>query len=441
MLQAQPVVDDTLVNRPAKGNGAQSDEVTLLALAKLSPVEYDRVRKKEANKLRIKVGTLDEEVKSRRAPKPAATNEGHGQTPLLCDPELWREPVSGAKVLDKLRQAFEHHLTLPEGASTVLALWTVFSHAHDAFSVSPILLITSAEKACGKTTLLMMLGALVRKPLPTANITASSLFRAVEQFSPTLLIDEADTFVKDNEELRGIVNSGWLRAQACVVRCVAAGDDFETRVFSTWSPKALAQIGKPPTTICDRSIEVRMTRQTLQEEKRLEKLRADRLGEFEPIRREVFRFASDSVAALKTADPQMPEGFANRVADNWRPLFAIADMAGEGWETRVRQAAQGLNKHHEDESVGAMLLADLKAIFEGNTGIVPTTRILERLHAMDDRPWPEYGRQNKPITSAGLARILKRFGIKPDRTSAIRGYDAAEFEDSFIRFLPPEGGS
>ena len=43
---------------------------------------------------------------------------------------------------------------------------------------------------------------------PTANVTAAAVFRVVEIQRPSLLIDEADTFLSENEGLRGILNSG-----------------------------------------------------------------------------------------------------------------------------------------------------------------------------------------------------------------------------------------
>ncbi|HUZ47878.1 MAG TPA: DUF3631 domain-containing protein [Terriglobia bacterium] len=442
----QTIIDDSLVNKPPKvdGGGRENDELVFLALAKLSPVEYDRVRKKEAKRLGIGVATLDDEVKPRRAQKPNLTGDGHGQSPLLCDPELWPDPVDGAGILDELHRVFERHLTLPEGASSVLALWIVFSHAHDAFQVSPILAITSPEKGCGKSTLLMLLGALVRKPLPTSNITPSALFRAVEQFSPTAIADEADTFIYESEELRGIINSGWLRSQACIVRSVPVGDNFEARVFSTWSPKVIAQIGKPPDTIRDRSIEVRMRRQTPSEERRTRKMRGDRLAQFEPLRRKVFRLASEWKDQLSSADPELPEGFSNRLADNWRVLLSIADLAGETWKQKAREAACVLCDKRDDESFGSMLLADLRKLFgEEETGRLASSRIVEKLIEMEDRPWPEYS-HGKPISKRGLAKVLGRFGISPRtiRTDngILKGYVLEDFEDAFLRYLP-EGGS
>ena len=64
------------------------------------------------------------------------------------------------------------------------------------------------------------------------------------------MIDEADTFLAEAEELRGVLNSGHRRTGE-VIRDV--GDDFEPRRFSTWAPVAIAAIGKIPGTLEDRS--------------------------------------------------------------------------------------------------------------------------------------------------------------------------------------------
>src|SRR5205807_6503181 len=40
----------------------------------------------------------------------------------------------------------------------------------------------------------------------------------IEELQPTLLIDEADTFLQGNDELRGILNSGYSRKTAFVLR-------------------------------------------------------------------------------------------------------------------------------------------------------------------------------------------------------------------------------
>ncbi len=71
---------------------------------------------------------------------------------------------------------------------------------------------------CGKTTTEEVTAALVRRPLAATNITVAALYRTVEQFAPTLIVDEPDTFLLHNLALRGVINSGHTRATAFVVR-------------------------------------------------------------------------------------------------------------------------------------------------------------------------------------------------------------------------------
>src|SRR5207248_5739444 len=79
-------------------------------------------------------------------------------------------------------------------------------------------------------------------------------------YRPTLLLDEVDTYLKDDPELHGIINSGFDKAGAKVLRLVPVGEKWEAREFSTWCPQAIAGIGRMPHTITDRSFVIEMKR-------------------------------------------------------------------------------------------------------------------------------------------------------------------------------------
>ncbi len=51
-------------------------------------------------------------------------------------------------------------------------------------------------------------------------------------------------------------------------------------------------------------------------------------------------FCADNETRLRSADPDTT-GLQNRVADNWRPLYAVADLAGGEWPARVRKNRGG----------------------------------------------------------------------------------------------------
>src|SRR5262245_60358700 len=173
-------------------------EQTVARLAALRPLEYDQVREIEAGRLKVRIGTLDEEVKKGRGHTGA---EDCATADFLTEPEPWPEPVDAAKLLDGITHVARAHLVLPNGAAEVIALWVLHAHAHNCFGISPVLAITSPTPECGKTTCLTLLGVLVPRACPASNITAAALFRAVEKWQPTLLIDEADTFLKHKDEL------------------------------------------------------------------------------------------------------------------------------------------------------------------------------------------------------------------------------------------------
>jgi hypothetical protein len=60
----------------------------------------------------------------------------------------------------------------------------------------------------------------------------------------TLLVDEADSFIGDKEELRGILNNGF-EASGEVVRVVEVKNEWQPIRFATFYPVALAGIGVP----------------------------------------------------------------------------------------------------------------------------------------------------------------------------------------------------
>jgi uncharacterized protein DUF3631 len=184
-------------------------------------------------------------------------------------------------------------------------------------------------------------------------------------------------------------------------------------------------------------------------------LREGRCEILEQLARKCARWADDNTEALCDADPDMGE-LLNRDADNWRGLFAIADLIGADWAERVREAAAILTPR-ESESTGPMLLADIKATFEAKkTDRLWSENLCEELAAMENRPWAEWKANKravpKPLSKAQLARLLDPFHVTPDsvwiadpehpaggRTK--KGYLVGQFREAFERYLSPEGVS
>jgi putative DNA primase/helicase len=360
--------------------------------------------------------------------------------PLVAPPAPWPGPVDGASLLSDVEAAILAHAVLPDGAAVAMAMWILHTYCLDAAAITPRLAIISPTKRCGKTTVLKLLGTLACKPLAAASLTPAVLYRVVEAFSPTILVDEADTFLAEQDELRGILNAGHDRHSAVVPRCV--GDDFEPKVFRVFGAVAIAAIGKLPDTLMDRSVVIEMKRKAPSE--KLQKLRRRQREALAALPRQCARWAADNVKALSDREPELPDDLDDRAADNWEPLLAIADQAGGPWPERARATALLLSGGRADSAetgdAGVQLLADVRAVFVNNAIDRSTTKsLLAALADLEGRPWAEWNR-GRPITPRQLGTLLGRFGIKPGTIrvgdATPKGYVLSDLTDAFGRYLP-----
>jgi putative DNA primase/helicase len=356
----------------------------------------------------------------------------------LSDDEPSAEPVNGARLLDETAALIRRHVVLTEAQAIAVALWIGASYVIDALWLMAILLISAPTKRAGKTTLLTLLGALVPRALAASNLTGAVLARAIAAHHPTLLADEADTWLTDEtSELRGIMNSGHTRETAYILRC--APETHEPQLIPCFGARVLAMIKRPPDTILDRAITIELRRRRADEP--IARLRQDRLrAEHAPLRRQWRRWADDHLDAVRAADPALPSGLHDRATDNWRALVVVADLAGGPWPGRARQAAVSLAGGDEPESVSVELLADLQSIFvERDVDVLASADMVAALVALPDRRWADWS-HGRPLTAAKLARLLWPYGIAPIDVKIsgknLKRYPRRALEDAWTRYVP-----
>jgi putative DNA primase/helicase len=397
-------------------------------LASLDILEYELQRDTTAGGLGIRVSALDKLVKDWRT---ATEDESAALPHWNAEPSA--DPVDGAMLLNNLRQVFRRYIVLPKGADIALPLWVLHAWTIDAGDISPLMVLVSPTKRCGKTSVLIILYFLTPRSELSSNITAPALFRYIKVARPTLLIDEADSFVRDNEELRGILNSGHTKAAANVIRNI----DHKPRRFSTWAPKALATIRAVADTLEDRAVIVQLQRKP--PTATVAPLRRRDSEEFAALRSQAARWAVDNFDRLVDADPQLPNGLNDRASDNWRPLLAIADLAGGEWPQEARQAACLLTGEAQDGAIGVELLKDIRVAF-GDHEVIRSADLVAKLTADPERPWAEW-KHGRPLTQKQLASLLAPFCIAsgtvhPPGLPDGKGYRRADFEGAWRAYCP-----
>src|SRR5262245_53950998 len=286
--------------------------------------------------------------------------DNNGLDRLILD----AESPQGDRVLTEVYKFLGRFVAYPsEHARVAHALWCVHTHMMDKWDSTPRLALLSAEPQSGKTRALEITELLVPNPVIAVNVSPSYLFRKVGEEGATILYDEIDTVfgpkAKENEEIRGLLNSGHRRG-AVAGRCVVRGKEISTEDIPAYSAVALAGIGWLPDTLLSRSVIIRMRRRHAGET-------------VEPYRRRIHSTQGQRIGKLiaqwaRTAEvewPELPPQIQDRDADVWESLIAIADALGGEWPIRARDAAVALvaESKEVEPSLSIRLLADLRMVF------------------------------------------------------------------------------
>lgn len=365
----------------------------------------------------------------------ANSNEQATLATELAVSENTASVVLGEHIYLSLMTMIEKYIYCSAHQQSVIALWVVMTWCISSFNVAPIFSISAMTKGAGKSQLLNLIGYLCKSPVLTSNITPAALFRYIQEYQPTILIDEADTFLNRSEDLRGIVNAGFERS-SYIIRCV--GQDNEPMKFNVFCPKAIAGIGRLTDTIQSRSIVINLHRKPSSIVK--ENLRIVDESMFEEIKHDLEQWAQQNFETLKQHDPQMPDRLSDRQKDCWAPLFAIADLLGGDVAAQARSAAIEISSVNTDEPhINEQLLADIQKVFVTlNKERITTIALVNALCEDEEALW-KYFNKGGMITPRQIAQILKQFNVSSKQIRfgemTKKGYDLADFGESFAKHL------
>jgi len=282
------------------------------------------------------------------------------------------QPVAEARSLedlaDEIGAELETWLDAPAEYIDVVVLWAigtwglprgcspVQAGALGGAMYYPYLWITSVDSGAGKSTLLRSLAAIVRRPAPVQRITPSVLFRLIDAKQPTLLIDEAGRFVTGNSDLEGLLDMACYREGTVrlseKVGTGGGGETFALRAFRSFTAIALGGLGRIAPTLRSRSIRLRMrparaSHPTL--------MLTDLMVAVTRLRTRIgphLAAHAGTISEVIARPPaaELPAFLARRGADNWRPLFALAELISGKWPDWCRAACERLGRPRDDDN-------------------------------------------------------------------------------------------
>lgn len=340
-------------------------------------------------------------------------------------------PVNIRVLADHADLFIKKHTIMTKEERSAIVLWSLSTYGYDIHRIFPRLAIISPLRRCGKSTLLEVLGALCKNVVSSSNLTTGSIIRIKQKIDPTLIIDEADTFIANADgDLRGILNAGHSKANATVLRC--HGEQYEMKPFDVWFPIAFASIGEVYETLMDRSVVIRLRRK--REDEKVARMGPDVYESFLQYRMQVFTWFEQNLDVLMN-DTIEPDFIGNdRARDNWIPLFTVANAISEEWLDRCTSAYKSLTVPIEDE-LPVQLLKDVYDILSRTSEpSIGSTELANQLKGIDTSPWA-----SSKLSTHKLCSMLGTFGIKTKTLringKVLRGYIKEAFTDAFERYI------
>jgi hypothetical protein len=237
----------------------------------------EQITKQLAKALDVRVDELRTLASGPAKPKPELS--------FAANYEPWPDPVDAEELFNEIMVRIGKEAIIESHQLWACALWVMFTWVHQRMEFSPILYIIAPTLECGKTSLLTVIGKMVRRPLKTANASPASVYRLSELYHPTFLMDEAHDRLKDPDFW--LVMKAGHATEDFAVRCDPSS--FEPRIFDVFCPKLLAAIGRANSQIMSRSIIIEMERR----EAKLERSTKASDSVFVQIQKKLARWAQD----------------------------------------------------------------------------------------------------------------------------------------------------
>jgi hypothetical protein len=352
------------------------------------------------------------------------------------------------------------YIILPEETLVVVVAWVTASWLADLWDRFPYLAVTSPEPRSGKTRVLELLEHICLRAKLNVSTSGPSLYRKIAKDKlankmPTLLFDEAQSLTRQGSEMSEVLREllrGGISKTAVASRCV--GQNHDPTDFPVYCPKVLSLIGKLDGITADRCLPVLMKRKKKGEV--VAKYRSKVAAQEAKVLCDLLEKWSQDARTLQAIEAAYeslePFDMANdRMAELLLPLQAVLSVAAKQWRKRsglatsylpyemLKAYAWGLEELEEEierQSPGIRLLAACRDIFT-DYSFLGTESLLVGLSNRAGEPWATWDK-GKPLSAKGLSTLLREFDIRPTRNKdqTCRGYDKADFEDAWARYLP-----
>jgi len=148
-------------------------------------------------------------------------------------------------LVEEIRQTIHKYVDIDPFFERLSAYYVLFTWMYDCFNTLAYLRFRG-DYGTGKSRARKVIGALCFRPMRASGAaTVSPIFRMIDAWRGTLLVEEADYGQSDYaQEIIKIYNQGYDREQGVVLRSGDKNKGFETEAYVCYGPKILAMRGE-----------------------------------------------------------------------------------------------------------------------------------------------------------------------------------------------------
>lgn len=330
---------------------------------------------------------------------------------------------SDTELLREIHAFIHRYVDVSPLFERVAAHYVLFSWVYDSFNELPYLRVRG-DYGSGKSRFLLTVGSLCYKPMLVSGAsTVSPIFRIIDAFRGTLVIDESDFRESDEKaEIVKILNNGNARGFPVLRAEQNREKEFDPRAYTVFGPKLIAT----RRAFKDQALESRC----LTEDMGVGKLRRDIPLNLPPafeeealvLRNKLLLFRFRNLRKPRSLSGELPESIEPRLRQIFAPLLStIGDP-----ETRREVVSLA-------EDYGRTIVAD--------RGLELEAQVLEILHrlsesgselavkeiaaAFSERYGEEYGGKVTPRWIGTIIR--KRLNLKPRKSGGVFVVPVSEY--------------
>src|SRR5947199_2466073 len=163
---------------------------------------------------------------------------------VVLFPSEPEEYVSEEELLAEIQEFIHRYVDVTPLFEKIASYYVLFTWVFDSFNELPYLRLRG-DPGSGKTRFLLTVGSLCYKPIFASGAsTVSPLFRILDAFRGTLIIDEGDFRLSDERaEIVKILNNGNAKGFPVLRSEASKTGEFNPRAYTFFGPKIVATRG------------------------------------------------------------------------------------------------------------------------------------------------------------------------------------------------------